>query len=242
MALEYFPCYHSYRKKIAKLSDEDVGRLFRCLLAYSEYGEVEELEGLESIAFDFIADDIDRAKASYEEKCSKNRANAAGRKRSDTSGGESSQTKDKDKSEDKDEDEIKTETEDESKTEDETKDEKNILSRTSSACRDESRRAVEAWNALGLSQITRLSAKSTRYRLLTSRIREHGIDDVLSAIGKIRTSDFLRGQNAKGWVVTFDWFIKPNNFVKVLDGNFDNHGKNDEGGRSGVDWIMNLEL
>ena len=73
MALEYFPCYHSYRKKIAKLSDEEVGKLFRCLLAYSEYGEIDELDGLESIAFDFIADDIDRAKASYEEKCSKNR-------------------------------------------------------------------------------------------------------------------------------------------------------------------------
>ena len=111
MALEYFPCYHSYRKKIAKLSDEEVGKLFRCLLAYSEYGEVDELDGLESIAFDFIADDIDRAKASYEEKCSKNRANAASRKRSATESSESSQDKDKDK------DETKDETKDEDKDE-----------------------------------------------------------------------------------------------------------------------------
>lgn len=73
MALEYFPFYYSYRKKLAKLSDQEVGRLVRSLLEYGEIGETEELAGRESVAFDFIADDIDRAKAAYEEKCSKNK-------------------------------------------------------------------------------------------------------------------------------------------------------------------------
>lgn len=75
MALEYFPCYHSYRKKLVKLSDQEVGRLFRALLEYSELGETKELTGRESVAFDFIADDIDRAKSAYEEKCETNRKN-----------------------------------------------------------------------------------------------------------------------------------------------------------------------
>ena len=73
MALEYFPFYYSYRKKLAKLSDQEVGRLVRSLLEYGEVGETEELTGRESVAFDFIADDIDRAKAAYDEKCSKNK-------------------------------------------------------------------------------------------------------------------------------------------------------------------------
>jgi len=30
----------------------------------------------------------------------------------------------------------------------------------------------------------------------------------------------LKGQNNKGWTITFDWFIKPNNFIKVLEGNY----------------------
>lgn len=76
MALEYFPCYHSYRRKIAKLSDQEVGRLFRSLLEYSETGETQELTGREAVAFDFIADDIDRAKEAYAEKCEKNRSKA----------------------------------------------------------------------------------------------------------------------------------------------------------------------
>ena len=75
MALEYIPFYYSYRKKLEKLSDQEVGRLVRSLLEYGETGETEELAGRESIAFDFIADDINRAKAAYEERCAKNHRN-----------------------------------------------------------------------------------------------------------------------------------------------------------------------
>lgn len=75
MALEYIPFYYSYRKKLEKLSDQEVGRLVRSLLEYGETGETEELAGRESIAFDFIADDINRAKAAYEERCAKNQRN-----------------------------------------------------------------------------------------------------------------------------------------------------------------------
>lgn len=75
MALEYIPFYYSYRKKLEKLSDQEVGRLVRALLKYGETGETEELTGRESIAFDFIADDVSRAKAAYDERCAKNQRN-----------------------------------------------------------------------------------------------------------------------------------------------------------------------
>jgi len=73
--MEYFCCYHSYARKLAKLSDQEVGRLFRALLDYSARGEAPELTGRESVAFDFIADDIDRSRAVYEERCRTNAAN-----------------------------------------------------------------------------------------------------------------------------------------------------------------------
>ena len=79
MALDYFPCFYAYRKKIAKLSDQEVGRLFRRLLEYGETGETEELTGREAVAFDFISDDIDRAKQNYSEKTEKNKAAAKAR-------------------------------------------------------------------------------------------------------------------------------------------------------------------
>lgn len=75
MAIEYFCCYHSYLKKCEKLTDQELGRLFRALLLYSMTGERTELAGRESIAFDFIAEDIDKAKVNYVEKCRKNTEN-----------------------------------------------------------------------------------------------------------------------------------------------------------------------
>lgn len=117
MALEYFPCYYSYRKKIAKLSDQEVGRLFRHLLEYGETGETEELTGREAVAFDFIADDIDRAKKAYDDRCNTNRKNVE--KRYDRIQSNTTvdleyetyqtETKDKDKDKDKTEDKGKDE-------------------------------------------------------------------------------------------------------------------------------------
>ena len=114
MAIEYFCCYHSYRKKCEKLTDQELGRLFRALLEYSETGETQELAGRESIAFDFIADDIDRAKEVYAEKCRRNSENgkAGGRPKNPKnqtvfSETQKSQNKNKDKDKDKNKDEDK---------------------------------------------------------------------------------------------------------------------------------------
>lgn len=108
MGLDYFPCYHSYSKKCEKLTDQELGRLFRALLLFSETGERQELAGRESIAFDFIAADIDRAQNAYEDKCRKNAKNIAKRYaeveddgiRSNTTVYERYQSKSKNKSKD----------------------------------------------------------------------------------------------------------------------------------------------
>ena len=40
MALEYFCCFNSYRKKTRNLSDSELGRLFRALMETNGYGGV----------------------------------------------------------------------------------------------------------------------------------------------------------------------------------------------------------
>ena len=82
-------------------------------------------------------------------------------------------------------------------------------------------RVTEAWNSLpSVKHISRLVPDSQRHDWLKVRIRDYGIDDVLKAIDNIRYSPFLLGQGKGGWTVTFDWFVRPNNFPKVLDGNY----------------------
>ena len=79
MGREYFCAYHSYLRSCQGLSDGEVGRLFRALLAYSESGARSELNGRESVAFDFMAANIDRDVAEYQSKCERNRQNAGKR-------------------------------------------------------------------------------------------------------------------------------------------------------------------
>ncbi len=61
-----------------------------------------------------------------------------------------------------------------------------------------------------------------RSESLKARVREHGRDAIFQMIDKAAGSQFLNGYNKKGFTATFDWLILPNNFIKVLEGNYDN--------------------
>ena len=105
---------------------------------------------------------------------------------------------------------------------DKEKDNKLIVSKDT-ICQTDVRRVIEEWNKLqevGINPIRDIKPSSKRYQLLKGRIREYGIDEVLNAINNVHNSDFLRGENNRGWMITFDWFVKPNNFTKVLEGNY----------------------
>ena len=86
---------------------------------------------------------------------------------------------------------------------------------------------ISSWNKLsdyGISPIKKITGGSKRYNCLKARLREYGKDDVISAINNIADSDFLQGKNNRGWIITFDWFVLPTNFPKVLEGNYNNRG------------------
>ena len=90
---------------------------------------------------------------------------------------------------------------------------------------DSIKNIIKAWNELsdiGIKPVRGISSGSKRNDSLRARIREYGEETVVEAIGKIRESEFLRGNNSKGWMITFDWFLLPSNFQKVLEGNYDN--------------------
>ena len=82
----------------------------------------------------------------------------------------------------------------------------------------------DLWNDLPdtIPKIKTINSGTQRYRHLKARINQYSLDDVKTAINNIYSSDWLLGINSSGWVITFDWFIKPNNFIKVLEGNYIN--------------------
>lgn len=100
---------------------------------------------------------------------------------------------------------------------------------------------ISAWNSLselGIKPIRGIKEGSKRINFLRARIKQYGEDDVLTAISNIRESPFLQGNNKRGWTITFDWFLLPNNFPKVLEGNYTRKSANvrDEINKALEDW------
>jgi DnaD/phage-associated family protein len=58
-----------YLDRLAKLSDQEVGRLVRALATYHATGEEQELKGRECGYYDFIKGDIDEIEQAYQKKC-----------------------------------------------------------------------------------------------------------------------------------------------------------------------------
>ena len=79
-------------------------------------------------------------------------------------------------------------------------------------------KVVSEWNSIGVSPIKLI--RGTRQKMLNARIKEYSEEGVLQAINNIKHSDFLKGQNKNSWVITIDWFLKPNNFIKVYEDNY----------------------
>lgn len=78
---------------------------------------------------------------------------------------------------------------------------------------------MTAWNELPVTHIHAINRGTNRYKMLKARISEYGFDAVMEAINLVSQSPFLLGR-VNEFVITFDWFIKPNNFVKVYEGNY----------------------
>lgn len=66
------------------------------------------------------------------------------------------------------------------------------------------------------------SISEERKRHILARRREYGDEGLKEMIKKAARSDYLNGNSNSGWVASFDWLIRPSNFGKVIEGNFDN--------------------
>lgn len=104
---------------------------------------------------------------------------------------------------------------------DKEKDINDLIVSKDTICQTDVQRIINEWNTLeefGINPVKRMTPK--REQAVKARIRQNHMDDILEAIENIRHSSFLQGQNKEGWMITFDWFLKPGNFAKVFEGNY----------------------
>ena len=63
--------------------------------------------------------------------------------------------------------------------------------------------------------------RGRRRAALQARLRDYGEDVVRTVLSKSAESSFLTGGGERGWFASFDWIIKPQNFLHILEGRYD---------------------
>ena len=67
-----------------------------------------------------------------------------------------------------------------------------------------------------------LVLNDTRKGYINARVGEYGLEKVISVFRIAGQSDFLNGKNDKAWKADFEWIVRPENFVKVMEGKYIN--------------------
>ena len=102
---------------------------------------------------------------------------------------------------------------------------------------DYSAEAMEIYNSYAISSGWPEAQKMTAARksVINTRVGEcGGIDAWKSIMERASNSQHLTGNNDRGWTASLDWMIKSANFVKIMEGNYDNRngGRNNGNGNN----------
>ena len=82
-------------------------------------------------------------------------------------------------------------------------------------------------------RLTTLS--EARKKAIKARLKTYSVDDFKLMFEKAGASSFLKGKNERNWSANFDWMIKDANMAKILDGNYDNKGSQNQKGNKVAD-------
>lgn len=81
---------------------------------------------------------------------------------------------------------------------------------------------IELYNdtCVSLPHVRTLTDK--RKKAIKTRLKKYTQSDIQKTFIIAEESDFLKGNNDRGWRADFDWLINENNMVKVLEGRYSN--------------------
>ena len=71
-----------------------------------------------------------------------------------------------------------------------------------------------------MSKVSKLSDQRKKH--VDARYKDFNYETIFEVIKKAGKSDFLCGVNDKAWKADFDWIFNPTNFLKIMEGKYDN--------------------
>lgn len=232
-----FLLYYDYRKHLSLLNDEERGRLLMALLDYGEHGKQPELDGAALMAFSFIQAQMDRDADKYAEVIRKrSEAGKMGGRPAKAQESTTKQTKAKKANafSEKQNKTKKADTDTVTVTDTET-DISNPLPPKGGQQPVPYTRIAELYHTTCTSYPQLRAIEGNREKQIAARWKKYKTLDAFKELfEKAEASDFLKGDNDRGWAADFDWLIRPTNMSKVLEGKYDNdrmkggqgHGEN----------------
>lgn len=224
------------------IPDADAGAIVKAMCQYTTTGAPGDVTPLQSGILAMLIAGFEEDKQKYIDTCERNRRNIEARwnKKSDTTVYDRIRPytteyetipnyTDKDMEKDK---ELEKDTEkdlEKDKEKEEAEASKKELLKT----------VMNAWNGFedrgDIPTVKTIPAESKRGKAILARVSDYGIETVLNVIDAVSRSDFLKGRNDKKWSATCDWVFLPNNFIKVMEGNYRN--RNSGGSHAQADFL-----
>lgn len=242
-----FLFYEDWYKAMAEMTDSQVRMLLTAICAYAFEGENTELAAGLNFVFTMIKSQLDRNAEDYREICEKR--SAAGKKHKGNQytkkkeveqmeqmfQNETNGTNGTDNDNDNDNELSITSTK-VSVTDniDKTISNEIVCAEQPSAPAEKPFKEVlkdivdffnKSMSGKAIRPVQRITTASTRGKLIHARLMEYGIEDIYKAITNASESAFMNGNNSKCWVADLEWMMKPNNFPKVLEGNYNEREK-----------------
>lgn len=93
------------------------------------------------------------------------------------------------------------------------------LDNKSNISKDIVNEVISLYHSICVSFPTIRAVSEARRKAITARLNQYTLDDFRKVFENAESSSFLKGTDG-GWKATFDWLIKENNMLKVLEGNY----------------------
>lgn len=215
-----FLVYYDMIEQLDVLTDVEVGMLFRAVILFAKEGVIPTFDDKAlTVLFLGMKSQIERDAQRYQERCNKNRNAANNRWRKDNIIS-SQQTKTDANAcnrmqTDADTD-IDTDTDIDIDTE-------NVCSSDKDISNIDYKKVTDWYNntvkPIGLPTIMTMNNK--RITLFNKIITEYGRNSLIKAFEMVKRSSYLRGDTNRQIKMSFDWLFTEDNYVKVLEGKYD---------------------
>lgn len=251
MARDTFIFYRDWLNALNEMPDNVQLEVYKSIAKYALDGNLSELSPLAKIAFSFVKPQIDRDMEKYNKVVERNRANGklGGRKPKQTEETqenpvgyletEETQTNPKNLDNDNEYDNVN---DNDNKNENELN--KDSLFGTSSEAPTKTDRVpykeiVEKYNvkfAGILPKVTAITDK--RKKAMNTCVNQFGIESIDKVFDNVLSSNFLTGNNDRGWKCDFDFIFTASKYVRILEGNYRNTNGNTNGGAQSEESVM----